>query len=62
MKSTPQSYWQQWYWQLAWAGACKVKFPFTEVVCGSDRTITPKCNGLQRIMRTTKPLRNIEGH
>ncbi|MFN6496372.1 MAG: hypothetical protein RMX65_004960 [Nostoc sp. DedQUE01] len=43
-------------------GVCQAKFPFTEVFWESDRTTTTKCNGLQRIMRTAKPLRNIEGH
>jgi hypothetical protein len=27
---------------------------------GRDSTIAAKCNGMQRIMRTTKRLRNIE--
>ncbi len=44
-------------------GRCaEVKFPLAKVFWGSDRTMAAKCNGLQRIMRTIKPLRNIEGH
>ncbi len=34
--------------------------PLYKLFSRSDRTITAKCNGLQSIMRTAKPLRNIE--
>lgn len=46
---------------VVFVAVSEAKFPFTQRLCESDRTMTTKCNGLQRIMRTAKPLRNIEG-